>query len=113
MLLAELAMVEEEILWLERKVEELKLKLYQERSQNREWEMRQQEQPRRLWKQNHLVLCEEGNQSSSLVVGEQRCRSQNYEVLKKERMAGDRRSSMGSASEIQSWFSNYRSNGKK
>ncbi|KAH7537191.1 hypothetical protein FEM48_Zijuj03G0066000 [Ziziphus jujuba var. spinosa] len=112
MLLAELAMVEEEILWLERKVEELKLKLYQERSQNREWEMRQQEQPRRLWKQNHLVLCEEGNQSSSLVVGEQRCRSQNYEVLKKERMAGDRRSSMGSASEIQSWFSNYRSNGE-
>lgn len=37
-LLAELALVEEEIIWLERKVDKLKLSLYQEKKQTREWE---------------------------------------------------------------------------
>lgn len=37
-LLAELAMVEEEIIWLERKVDKLKLSLYHEKKQTREWQ---------------------------------------------------------------------------
>ncbi|KAF3433696.1 hypothetical protein FNV43_RR24799 [Rhamnella rubrinervis] len=104
LLLSELAMVEGEIVWLERKIEELKLKLYQERSQTRELEMRHhhREQRRSLWQQNHL-LCEEGNQR--LLINEQRSRSQNYEVFRRERMGGDRRASLGSASEAQSWSS--------
>ncbi|KAL6980542.1 hypothetical protein U1Q18_022185 [Sarracenia purpurea var. burkii] len=48
-LLAELAMVEEEIVWLERKVDDLKLRLYQEKTKTKYWESlkvlwRQQEQ---------------------------------------------------------------------
>lgn len=38
-LLTELTMVEEEIIWLERKVDELKLNLYQEKKQTKDWEM--------------------------------------------------------------------------
>ncbi|GFZ14921.1 ternary complex factor MIP1 leucine-zipper protein [Actinidia rufa] len=38
-LLAELATVEEEIIWLERKVDELKLSLYQEKKLTRDWEL--------------------------------------------------------------------------
>lgn len=110
-LLAELAMVEEEIVWLERKIEELKLKLFQERSHTREWEMRhnRQEQRSRLWQQNNL-FCEGGNRP--LLFNEQLSRSQNYEVLRKERMNGERRASLGSTSEVQNWSSISSKNGK-
>ncbi|KAI3748749.1 hypothetical protein L6452_12044 [Arctium lappa] len=40
-LLTELAMVEEEITWLERKVDKLNLSLYLEKKQTREWELQQ------------------------------------------------------------------------
>ncbi|GJV78745.1 putative ternary complex factor MIP1, partial [Tanacetum coccineum] len=40
-LLTELATVEEEILWLERKVDKLNLSLYLEKKQTREWELQQ------------------------------------------------------------------------
>ncbi|KAI3721192.1 hypothetical protein L2E82_32198 [Cichorium intybus] len=40
-LLTELATVEEEIMWLERKVDKLNLSLYLEKKQTREWEFRQ------------------------------------------------------------------------
>ncbi|PQP95082.1 hypothetical protein Pyn_05926 [Prunus yedoensis var. nudiflora] len=49
-LFSELAMVEEEISRLERKVEELKLRLYQEREHTKEWEVQ-----RRQGQQNHLL----------------------------------------------------------
>ncbi|XVF66921.1 hypothetical protein PTKIN_Ptkin10aG0078900 [Pterospermum kingtungense] len=42
-LIAELAMVEEEILWLERKIDELKMKLYKEKKRTKEWKMQQSE----------------------------------------------------------------------
>ncbi|XVF74461.1 hypothetical protein PTKIN_Ptkin13bG0112100 [Pterospermum kingtungense] len=38
-LIAKLSMVEEEILWLERKIDDLKMKLYQEKKQTKEWKM--------------------------------------------------------------------------
>ncbi|XP_008233632.1 PREDICTED: uncharacterized protein LOC103332660 [Prunus mume] len=83
-LFSELAMVEEEIGRLERKVEELKLRLYQERQ----------------GQQNHS-LCRVGNQS---VLNEERCsRSQNYEALRKERRMKNRRASVDSASDFQRW----------
>lgn len=56
MLLAELAMVEEEIVWLEGKVEELKLCLYQEKKQNREWETQ-----RRRLQQKQQLTCKTEN----------------------------------------------------
>ncbi|KAB2609744.1 hypothetical protein D8674_041955 [Pyrus ussuriensis x Pyrus communis] len=101
-LFLELAMVEEEIGQLERKVEELKLRLYQEREQTREWEV----QRKQLGQQNHL-LCRVGNQS---VVNEERCRSQNYEALRnlrKERRLKDRRASVGSAADLPRWNFTY------
>lgn len=95
-LFSELALVEEEISRLERKVEELKLRLYQGREQTKEWEVQ-----RRQGQQNHL-LCSVGNHS---VLNEDRCsRSQNYEALRKERRMKDRRrASVDSASDFQSW----------
>ncbi|RVX13873.1 hypothetical protein CK203_010197 [Vitis vinifera] len=56
-LLAELTMVEEEIVWLEGKVQELKLCLYQEKEQNREREAQQQQWRRSQQKQ---LMCKPG-----------------------------------------------------
>ncbi|KAM1579506.1 hypothetical protein ACFXTI_041433 [Malus domestica] len=97
-LFSELAMVEEEIGQLDRKVEELKLRLYKEREQTREWKVH-------MWQlgQQKQLLCRVGNQS---VLNEERCRSQNYEALRnlrKERRLRDRRASVGSAADIPSW----------
>ncbi|XP_004307497.1 PREDICTED: uncharacterized protein LOC101307339 isoform X2 [Fragaria vesca subsp. vesca] len=92
-LFSELEMVEDEISGLERKMEELKLMLYKERVQTREWEMH-----RRKWEQNQ-ALFRAGNQS--LIDGS---RSQNYEALRSEkRIVRDRRASVGSASDMQRW----------
>ena len=92
-LFSELEMVEDEISGLERKMEELKLMLYKERVQTREWEMH-----RRQWEQNQ-ALFRAGNQS--LIDGS---RSQNYEALRREkRIVRDRRASVGSASDMQRW----------
>ncbi|XP_070681877.1 LOW QUALITY PROTEIN: uncharacterized protein [Malus domestica] len=97
-LFSELAMVEEEIGQLDRKVEELKLRLYKEREQTREWKVH-------MWQlgQQKQLLCRVGNQS---VLNEERCRSQNYEALRnlrKERRLRDRRASVGSAADIPRW----------
>lgn len=92
-------MVEEEINMLERKVDELTMQLYQERAQGRELDIRHQ---KRVWQQNHL-LCEAEDYRSAL--NDQRSRSQNYEVLRKERVNGDRRASLSSASDNRTWSS--------
>ncbi|TQD85158.1 hypothetical protein C1H46_029246 [Malus baccata] len=97
-LFSELAMVEEEIGQLDGKVEELKLRLYKEREQTREWKVH-------MWQlgQQKQLLCRVGNQS---VLNEERCRSQNYEALRnlrKERRLRDRRASVGSAADIPRW----------
>lgn len=102
-LLAELAMVEEEILWLERKIDELKMKLYQEKKQTKNWKMQQlqQQQQQQQLKQNQLI-CRTGNVDIDL---KQRTRSQNYEVFNKGKIKGHRRASMGSALDILSMSS--------
>lgn len=106
-LLAELVMIEEEIFLLERKVDELKLQLYKERAEAREWEIRHQ---KRVLQQNNNMLCEAVNHRSVLV-NDQRSRLQNYEVLRQERVSAHRRSSLSSASDIRS-LSSTASNSK-
>ncbi|KAG6671146.1 hypothetical protein I3843_Q012700 [Carya illinoinensis] len=115
-LLEELAVVQEEIIWLERKIEELKLRLYQEREQNRGREIehlrylpqereqnrgREIEHLRDLPKDGHL-LCGPENR---VVLNDQRSRSQNYDEFRKERITKERRPSLGSVSEILSMSS--------
>lgn len=101
-LLAELAMAEEEILWLERKIDELKLSLYQERKQTKEWKIQQQRQ-RKLRQQNHLPPC--GRRTRSVLEDDfhKGSRSQHHEEFRKEKMKY-RRASVGSATEILSIF---------
>ncbi|KAB2596139.1 hypothetical protein D8674_031589 [Pyrus ussuriensis x Pyrus communis] len=102
-LFSELAMVEEEIGQLDRKVEELKLRLYKEREQTREWKVH-------MWQlgQQKQLLCRVGNQS---VVNEERCRSEALRNLRKERRLKDGRAYVGSAADIPRW--NFReSDGK-
>lgn len=103
-LLEELAMVQEEIIWLERKIEELKLRLYQERELNKGREI---ELLRDLPKDRHLP-CGTENRA---VLNDQRSRSQNYDEFRKERITKETRPSLGSVSEILS-ISSTRSHGK-
>ncbi|KAF3952443.1 hypothetical protein ACB098_06G158300 [Castanea mollissima] len=98
LILEELATVQEEILWLERKVEELKLILYKEREHNRE---RDTLHLTRLPEETQLLF---GPENRS-VLNDQRSRSQNYDEFKKERMRKERRPSLGSVSEILSMSS--------
>ncbi|KEH28256.1 transcription factor, putative [Medicago truncatula] len=88
-LLEELALVEEEITLLERKVKELKDKLYQERNDDADWKVRHRRQPK---------LCNQFQGSFS----------QNYEVFTKGRKSKDRRASLSSAMDIHSLFSTPR-----
>ncbi|XP_048231719.1 uncharacterized protein LOC8261658 isoform X1 [Ricinus communis] len=94
-LLSELAMVEEEIIWLERKVDELKLSLYEERKQTEKWKI-PRKQPRKL---RHLPPIKPGNSSVLNDNSNQLSRSQHYEEFRKENMKL-RRASFGSAEEI-------------
>ncbi|XVE69199.1 hypothetical protein DITRI_Ditri09bG0132400 [Diplodiscus trichospermus] len=71
-LLAELTMVEEEILQLERKTDELKTKLDQEKEESKKWNMQQS-------RQNQLT-CRPGNDYDDL---KRQTRSHNYEVFRK------------------------------
>lgn len=106
-LLAELAMVEEEIVWLEGKVEELKLCLYQEKKENREWET-QHKQWRR--QQQRQLMCKPEN-GSELKILRQFHRSQNSEEFRKCTKVIERKAYLGRTSETQS-MSSTRSNGK-
>ncbi|XP_057978976.1 uncharacterized protein LOC131165321 isoform X2 [Malania oleifera] len=54
-LLTELAMVEEEIVWLESKVEKLKLGLYQQKKHTKLWEAQQQQQHTVQQEERHLL----------------------------------------------------------
>ncbi|CAK9147704.1 unnamed protein product [Ilex paraguariensis] len=100
-LLAELAMVEEEIIWLERKVDELKFSLHQEKSKTKEQEM--------LWQQwgqqqQMQLISREGNQTE-LKDFELLSRSLNCEEYRKDKLVRGRRASMGSSTDIQSMSS--------
>ncbi|KAL5734697.1 hypothetical protein ACOSP7_032558 [Xanthoceras sorbifolium] len=101
-LLGELAMVEEEIVWSERKVEELKMRLYHEKQHTKELQL-QQKQKRRLQRGNHIQLS--GPRSPSVINNNKdlqiRTRSQNYEEYRKsEKMNSYRRASVGSEIEL-------------
>jgi hypothetical protein len=104
-LLEELVMVQEEITWLERKVEELKLSLHQEREENVEREI---QNFRRLPEDSHDLLCVPENWS---LLDDQCSRSQNYDDFSEERITRQRILSLGSVSEILS-MSSAKANGK-
>lgn len=104
MLLEELAVVEEEIVLLETKVKELKLQLYAEREQSREWEIHL----RRVCKHNQFPRVSRYGS----MINEQRYRSHNFEVFTDGRITTDRRASLSSALDIHSLFTTQRrSNG--
>lgn len=93
-LLEELAFVEEEIILLERKVKELKLRLNQERNETTDWKIRHGRQPK---------LCDQFQASFS----------HNFEEFTKGRKSKDRMASLGSSLDIHSLFSTpRRSKGK-
>ncbi|KAK4772167.1 hypothetical protein SAY86_013942 [Trapa natans] len=115
-LLSELAMVEEEIFWLEKKVEKMKLRIYRERKQTMEWRMALQPPPRTRQRRSphyHLVFdgldCPPVPDPKEL---EQQWPFQLHnktEERRKHRVLRQRRASAGSASDIQS-SSSSRSN---
>ncbi|KAL3523829.1 hypothetical protein ACH5RR_016663 [Cinchona calisaya] len=83
MLLTELTTVEEEIIWLEREVGELKLNLYQEKKQNKDWEM---------LRFNELQLqC--GQWHKKELISKQKIRT-DYAQNKKHRILCERRTSV-------------------
>ncbi|KAE9615052.1 putative ternary complex factor MIP1, leucine-zipper [Lupinus albus] len=103
-LLEEMAVVEEEIILLERKVKELKHRLYQERDQSREWELHHKRKPRLY---NHFRGIETSGHES--MITEHRFSSYNYQVYTKGRKTMDKRVSLCSACDIHSLFSTPRS----
>jgi len=101
-----LAKVEEEIMMLERKVQELKVLLFQERYQNIDLEIHHRRQPK-LHKEFR------GSSRYGSMITEQRSSSLNYEVISKERKISNRRASLVSALDFHSLFSTpRRSTGK-
>ncbi|XP_059297944.1 uncharacterized protein LOC132050616 isoform X1 [Lycium ferocissimum] len=88
-LLEEVVMAEEEIVWLERKVDVLKLKLYREKELAERWEMLQFKQ---VHQQQHERLI------SKPLPPPRPDRSQNYQQLRKQyRIRKERRASVGSS----------------
>ncbi|XP_050208803.1 uncharacterized protein LOC126659550 [Mercurialis annua] len=98
-LLSELSTVEDEIIWLERKVDELKLSLYHERKQTEKWKP-QKKHHRKL---RHLPPIKPENPSGSGAfdddLNRQLSRSQHHNHSRKEKMKL-RRASFGSADEL-------------
>ncbi|GAV90366.1 DUF547 domain-containing protein/Lzipper-MIP1 domain-containing protein [Cephalotus follicularis] len=105
-LLAELALAEKEILWLERKVQMLKIGLYHEKKQTKGWQMQHSQLPRvrKVQQQNHLQC---GLDSRSILSDDiyHRSRSQNYDEFDRDKLRSYRRSSVGSAGEALSMSS--------
>lgn len=98
-LLEELAMVEEEIVWLQSKVEELKLSLYQEQKNTRVLQTHQPKQQQRM-EQDELLLCDMGNQTELTNI-RRTSRRRNQEEFRKQKMIREKTSSLGSMTEFQ------------
>lgn len=99
MLLAELGVIDEEIGWLERKINELKLDFYQEKRQIKEWELLQLKggmQPQ--WEQQRQMKKFPSRRPQDDC--EALSKSQNYENRRYRRSNG-RRASLGSQIELQ------------
>ncbi|KAJ7960128.1 Protein of unknown function, DUF547 [Quillaja saponaria] len=103
-LLAELEMVGEEVILLERKVKELKLTLYQD-SEQQAGESGMQQQQQILVPKNQFL----GGLQNGLVLNEKQSKSYNYEDFRKGRTRRDRGACLGSALDIQSLPSSRRS----
>ncbi|XP_077243883.1 ternary complex factor MIP1 leucine-zipper protein (Protein of unknown function, DUF547) isoform X2 [Tasmannia lanceolata] len=100
-ILAEVAMVEEEIICLERKVEELKLHLYQEKQLTKEWKLQQQQHPHQRHQKN--FLCGLGSRRE---LGDFAQSSRLFNPdFRNQRLIRERKSSLGSASEMRTLFS--------
>ncbi|KAJ8760355.1 hypothetical protein K2173_012601 [Erythroxylum novogranatense] len=100
-LLAEIRMVGDEIAWLEKKVDELKLNLYEQKKQNKEWTVKKQQRGK-LRQHNNLPPFSPGK----LIMSEDCCelsRTQNFQEYKEEKVHL-RRVSVGSAGEMFSFF---------
>ncbi|KAI9157480.1 hypothetical protein LWI28_023250 [Acer negundo] len=109
--LSEMAMVEEEIICLERKVEEMKMRLYHEKKHNRELQLHQK-QKRRMRRGNHILSRSStpslinnnnnnNNNNNSNKDLQVRTRSQNYEECRLEKkMNSYRRASVGSEMDL-------------
>ncbi|XAR72009.1 hypothetical protein NMG60_11018497 [Bertholletia excelsa] len=100
-LLAELAMVEEEIIWLEGKVDELKLTLYQERKLSKDWELLTTRlgQGTRHWHQKQLQ-CGSVNEMEVSCRVVSSSRSQNFDKHSKYKRLRRRRASFSSSVDI-------------
>ncbi|RWR86088.1 WAP four-disulfide core domain-containing protein [Cinnamomum micranthum f. kanehirae] len=91
-LLAEITMVEEEIVCLERKIEELKLNLYQEKQQTRIWKLQQKQQ-----QQGHFLCGLRSRKEFGRIKQSPRPLA-NFE-FRNRRLIRERRASLGSVSE--------------
>lgn len=103
MLLTELAMVEEEIIFLERKVDQLKLNLRQERKQNKEWEML-------LFKEVHPTMGQWHWHKKILSSSSSNSKQTDYDgggQHRKNRILQERRTSLGSSTDFET--SSFRS----
>lgn len=102
MLLADLAVVEEEIDWVERKINELKLDIYHEKQKRKEREVVQLKefQPKLEQRQLRKLPSRRPNQIQHKE-SDAYSTSQNYEN-RRYRIPGDRRASLGSSKELQS-----------
>ncbi|KAF8022075.1 hypothetical protein BT93_G2270 [Corymbia citriodora subsp. variegata] len=92
-LLSELAMVEEEIVWLERKIIGMKLSLYREKKHTQEWQMLQK--PRRRRQLNRCI-----EYQAELREREQLSKMHYLEEARKQKIIRRRRASAGSASDM-------------
>nr|GLL20858.1 uncharacterized protein LOC109186754 [Ipomoea trifida] len=100
-LIEELALVEDEIFWLERKVDELKLNLFREKERRERW-------GRQLHHQNKLLIPRPANS-----VHEQPCNSQSCEeFIKCRSIQRERRASIGSPLDFRTISSSTMSNGE-
>ncbi|GAB4831803.1 hypothetical protein Ancab_005818 [Ancistrocladus abbreviatus] len=98
-------MVEEEIVWLERRVEKLKLRLYQEKQVNKEWE----NQHRNKHQQKLLLSCTQQSQAE-LEYFQSFPASLDHKILNKQKVSEERRMSLSSVASDMHSLSSTRSN---
>ncbi|KAF5175781.1 Elicitor-responsive protein, partial [Thalictrum thalictroides] len=98
MLLAEVTIVEHEILCLERKFEELKICLYQEKKQTKEWRLFQQQQHQQKLQMHHI--CRSANRRKRRNRPSPLGQSFNSADFRSQRWSTERKTSLGSASDI-------------
>lgn len=97
-LLSELAMVEEEIVWLERKIIGMKMRLYQEKKHTQQWhtqEWQMLQQPRRRRQLNCSI-----EYHAELREHEPPLKMHYLEEARKQKIIRQRRASVGSASDM-------------